>query len=263
MSALSTDQIRQISDELHRARIEVRAIEPLKARIPDLDIAGAYAISQQLLDQRLANGERIVGHKIGVTSHAVMQMLGVNQPDYGTLTDRMAYDDGSAILASSMIAPRAEGEIAFILKRDLVGPGITPHQVLAATEAIAVCFEVVDSRIADWKITIEDTVADNASAAAFVLGKNLISPRGFDLTTCGMVLEKNGEIVATGAGAAALRSPLNCVAWLANRLGQFGTPLRAGEIILSGALVPLLPVSAGDHIRVRVGGLGSAEMSFS
>jgi 2-oxopent-4-enoate/cis-2-oxohex-4-enoate hydratase len=161
-----------------------------------------------------------------------------------------------------MIQPRAEGEIAFLLKRDLVGPGVTPADVVAATEHVTACFEIVDSRIRDWKIRIQDTIADNASSGLFDLGREPADPRRVDFVTCGMVVEKNGEILSTGAGAAALGSPLICVAWLADALGRFGVPLRAGEIILSGSLVPLEPVRAGDHMRVRVGGIGAAEVRF-
>jgi len=124
------------------------------------------------------------------------------------------------------------------------------------------CFEIVDSRIKDWKIRIQDTVADNASSGLFVLGRERVDPRGVDFETCGMVVEKNGEIISTGAGAAALGSPVTCVAWLANTLGRFGVPLRAGEVILSGSLVPLEPVKAGDAMRVRIGGIGSATVRF-
>ncbi|MGB0300463.1 MAG: 2-hydroxypent-2,4-dienoate hydratase, partial [Alteromonas oceani] len=162
-----------------------------------------------------------------------------------------------------LIAPRAEGEIAFILKKDLIGPGITNADVLAATECVMPCFEIVDSRIQDWKIAIQDTVADNASCGLFVLGDQAVSPRKVDLVTCGMVVEKNGSVLSAGAGAAALGSPVNCVTWLANTLGEFGITLKAGEVILSGSLVPLEPVKAGDYMRVDIGGIGSASVRFA
>lgn len=252
-----------VAAELHAALRGAVAVAPLKGRIDDLDIDAAYRISERAMAMRLAEGERIVGRKIGLTSAAVQTMLGVDQPDFGTLTDRMAFEDGAELSVADMIQPRIEGEIAFVLGRDLEGPGITAHAVLAATDALVPCFEIVDSRIADWKIAIEDTVADNASAAAFVLGRERVSPRGVDLGTCGMVIEKNGQLLSTGAGAAALGSPAACVAWLANALGRHGTPLRAGDIVLSGALVPLAPVVAGDGFRVRIGGIGSAEVRFA
>lgn len=255
--------VEQWAHVLHRALRSATPVAPLAGRVDGMTIETAYAISEHLLRLRLEEGERVVGRKIGLTSAAVQRMLGVDQPDFGTLTDAMGHEDGASIPLAGMIAPRIEGEIAFILERDLAGPGITAHDVLAATGALAACFEIVDSRIADWKISIADTVADNASAAAFVLGRERVSPLGIDLGTCGMVVEKNGQLAATGAGAAALGSPAACVAWLANRLGGFGIPLRAGEVVLSGALVPLCPVAAGDRLRVRIGGIGSASVRFT
>jgi 2-oxopent-4-enoate/cis-2-oxohex-4-enoate hydratase len=176
----------------------------------------------------------------------------------------MQYADGDEMpISKRLMQPRAEGEIAFLLNKDLLGPGITNAHVLAATDSVMPCFEVVDSRIENWRIKIEDTIADNASCGLFLLGANAVSPRAVDLVTCGMVVEKNGEVIATGAGAAALGSPVNCVTWLANTLGEFGIALHAGEIILSGSLVPLEPVTAGDTMRVRIGGIGSAAVHFS
>jgi 2-oxopent-4-enoate/cis-2-oxohex-4-enoate hydratase len=149
------------------------------------------------------------------------------------------------------------------LKKDLIGPGVTVADVLAATECVMPCFEVVDSRIRDWKIRIQDTVSDNASSGLFVVGNDRVDPNKVDLVTCGMVVEKNGEIISTGAGAAALGSPAICVAWLANTLGGFGIPLEAGEVILSGSLVPLEPVKPGDRMSLRIGGIGTASVVFT
>ncbi len=178
-----------------------------------------------MLERRLAAGEKIIGKKIGVTSKAVQNMLNVHQPDFGYLTDAMVFNSGEAMPISKLLMqPKAEGEIAFILKKDLMGPGVTNADVLAATECVMPCFEIVDSRIRDWKIKIEDTVADNASCGLFVLGDRAVSPRQVDLVTCGMVVEKNGHVISTGAGAAALGSPVNCVAWLANTLAVSAFP---------------------------------------
>lgn len=254
--------IEQLGDELHAALAECRMVEPLTNRHADITIEDAYAIQQRLNARRLAAGERIIGKKIGVTSQAVMNMLGVHQPDFGMLTDAMVYNEGQAIEAKTLIQPKAEGEIAFLLKRDLQGPGVTAADVLAATEGVMACFEIVDSRIRDWKIKIQDTVADNASCGVFVLGDRLVDPRDVDLATCGMVLEKNGEIVATGAGAAALGHPANAVAWLANTLGAHGIALEAGEVVLSGSLAAMVPVKAGDNLRVTIGGIGSCSVRF-
>lgn len=250
--------------QLYGALREKRAIAPLTDTYPDMSIEDAYHISTALLEMRVADGEKVIGKKIGITSDVVQKMLNVDQPDFGYLTDKMAFNQGEEMpISEQLIQPKAEGEIAFVLKDDLVGPGITTSHVIAATDFVVPCFEIVDSRIEDWKIKIQDTVADNASCGLFVLGDTAVSPRDVDLRTCGMVVEKNGKVISTGAGAAALGSPVNAVAWLANTLGEFGIPLKAGEVILSGSLVPLEPVEAGDFMTVSIGGIGSASVRFT
>lgn len=255
--------IQALGDELYQAMVKREAVSPLTGRGEDISIDDAYHISLRMLERRIAAGASVIGKKIGVTSKAVQNMLNVHQPDFGYLTDDMVFNSGEVMpISERLIAPRAEGEIAFMLKKDLTGPGITNADVLAATECVMPCFEIVDSRIRDWKIAIQDTVADNASCGLFVLGDQAVSPRKLDLVTCGMVVEKNGAVLSTGAGAAALGSPVNCVTWLANTLGKFGIALKAGEVILSGSLVPLEPVKAGDYMRVDIGGIGSASVRF-
>ncbi|MGB0713239.1 MAG: 2-oxopent-4-enoate hydratase [Gammaproteobacteria bacterium] len=261
---MNEQRINELGDELYDALSNRTVIDPFTSRIDDITIDDAYHISLRMVQRRVDAGASIIGKKIGVTSKAVQNMLGVFQPDFGYLTDDMVYGNGDEMpISERLIQPRAEGEIAFVLKRDLIGPGITNADVLRATEAVMPCFEIVDSRIRDWKIKIQDTVADNASCGLFVLGDCAVDPRKVDLATCGMVVEKNGELLSTGAGAAALGSPVNCVAWLANTLGRFGIPLKAGEVILSGSLVPLEPIQAGDYMRVEVGGMGSASVRFT
>ncbi|HEX3343456.1 MAG TPA: fumarylacetoacetate hydrolase family protein [Polyangiaceae bacterium] len=253
----------RLGDELHAALRGRHTVAPLTERVPGITIDDAYGVSRRLLSRRLADGERVVGKKIGVTSEAVQSMLDVRQPDFGFLTDAMLYESGAAVpVAATLIQPRAEGEIAFVLARDLAGPGITEADVLAATKHVRACFEIVDSRIRDWKIRIEDTVADNASSGVFVLGRDEVSPRGVDLAACCVRVEKNGAPLSEGVGAAALGSPAYCVAWLANTLSRFGIPLKAGEVILSGSLVPLEPVRAGDRMTLVVEGIGEASVSF-
>ena len=262
---MNKDKIQQWSDALYTALRTREAIAPLTESETDITIEDAYAISKGILDRRLQeDGEKVIGKKIGVTSKAVMNMLGVNQPDFGYLTDAMVIDEGESLgLSELMIQPRAEGELAFVLKKDLAGPGITASDVLQATDFVVPCFEIVDSRIRDWKIKIQDTVADNASCGYFVLGQDAVDPRKVDLTTCGMVMELNGSVISTGAGAAALgASPVNCVVWLANTLGRLGVPLKAGEVILSGSLVPLQPVKPGDYMSVSIGGIGRTRIRF-
>jgi 2-oxopent-4-enoate/cis-2-oxohex-4-enoate hydratase len=255
--------IHGFGDALYEALRKRRTIAPLTEQAPGITLEDAYQISLRMLEHRLADGEKVVGKKIGVTSKAVMNMLNVHQPDFGYLTDTMMYATGAEVPASTqLIAPRAEGEIAFVLKRDLVGPGITTADVIRATDFVMPCFEIVDSRITDWKIKIQDTVADNASCGVVVMGDRAVAPSDVDLATCGIVVSLNGEIISTGAGAAALGSPVNCVTWLANTLGRIGIPLKAGEVILSGSLVPLQPVKPGDNMSLVIGGLGGCAVRF-
>ncbi len=261
---MDKDKIASYGNTLYDCLRNRKTIAPITEQESDVTIENAYHISLQLLQRRLDDGEKIIGKKIGVTSKAVQNMLNVHQPDFGYLTDRMVYDNGAEMpISSELIQPKAEGEIAFILKHDLAGPGVTNAEVLRATECVMPCFEIVDSRIRDWKIKIQDTIADNASCGLFLLGDRAVNPRNVDLVTCGMVHEKNGEIIATGAGAAASGSPVNCVAWLANTLGAFGIKLQAGEVILSGSLVPLHGIVPGDSMNLSIGGIGKASVRFT
>ncbi|MEN9904387.1 MAG: 2-oxopent-4-enoate hydratase, partial [Pseudomonadota bacterium] len=254
---MNPSDIQTAGDALYEAMVQRTTITPLSTQYPDITIDDAYEIQQRMTARRLAAGERIIGKKIGVTSKAVMNMLGVFQPDFGWLTDGMVYNEGQAIEASSLIQPKAEGEIAFVLKRTLKGPGITAADVMAATEGVMACFEIVDSRIQDWKIKIQDTVADNASCGVFLLGDAKGDPRKLDLQLAGMALQRNGALHSTSVGAAVQGSPINAVVWLANTLGRLGLPFRAGEIILSGSQSPLLPVVGGDELVCTIGGLGT------
>lgn len=260
--ALAPDIITILGKELHTALKTGIPIPPITERHPHITIEDAYHIQENMVNHRLQAGENIIGKKIGVTSKVVMDLLKVYQPDFGYLLSGMVYNEGESIPAQTLIQPKAEGEIAFILKKELMGPGITNADVLRATECVMPCFEIVDSRIQDWKIRIQDTVADNASCGLFILGDQAVSPQKLDLSLCGMVLEKNGEILGTGAGAAALGSPVNAIAWLANTLGTLGIPLKAGEVILSGSLAAMVPVQAGDNLRIAIGGIGGCSLRF-
>jgi 2-oxopent-4-enoate/cis-2-oxohex-4-enoate hydratase len=254
----------QHASELYRALREGHTLAPLTERWPEISIEDAYHISRRILERRVADGQAIVGKKIGVTSRAVQQMLGVHQPDFGFLTRDMWFADGAdiSLSANRLIQPRAEGEIAFKLKHDLLGPGVCEQDVLEASESVTACFEIVDSRIHDWKIRIQDTVADNASCGVFVLGSEQVDPRQLDLPNLHMRVFKNGAPISEGLGSAVQGNPLTAVAWLANTLGAFGIPFKAGEIILSGSLVPLEPARAGDRFELTIDGLGSARVSF-
>ena len=259
---MDSNIIQTLGDSLYQALRSNSVIDPITNQYPDMTIEDAYAVQKRMIDRRVQDGEVIVGKKIGVTSRAVMNMLGVYQPDFGYMMDRMIVNEGESIAMSTLIQPKAEGEIAFLLKKDVMGPGLSNADILAATECVIPCFEIVDSRIRDWKIKIQDTVADNASCGVFVLGDSAVSPRKVDLSTCGMVLEKNGEIIATGSGAAAMGSPVNAITWLANTLGRLGVPLKAGEVVLSGALAAMFPCAAGDNFRVSIGGIGACSVRF-
>jgi 2-oxopent-4-enoate/cis-2-oxohex-4-enoate hydratase len=264
LSMLEQEKIEALGDELYGALRTQKTLAPLTEREKAITIEDAYHISLRMVNQRVElDGEKIVGKKIGVTSKPVQDMLGVFQPDFGFLTDAMVYEDGADIpIAGNMIQPRAEGEIAFRLKKDLVGPGVTEQDVLDATQTIMPCFEIVDSRIDDWKIKIEDTVADNASCGVYVLGRNEVDPRDYDLPNLKMTIYKNGEFHSEGLGSAVQGNPLTAVAWLANTLGEFGIPFKAGEVILSGSLAPLIPVVAGDEMSLEIEGIGGCSCRF-
>lgn len=259
---MDTQTIQRYGDELYASLLSRIPVEPLTNREPGITIDDAYQIQLRMIQRRLDAGEVVIGKKIGVTSKVVMDMLKVSQPDFGMMTSGMVFNEGESIDTSTMIAPRAEAEVAFVLKSDLMGPGVTAADVLRATDFVVPCFEIVDSRIQDWKIKIQDTVADNASCGVLVLGGRRKSPADIDLALAGMVLEKNGEIISTSTGAAVQGSPVNAVAWLANTLGNLGIGLKAGEVILSGSQSPLVPVKAGDSLVCTVGGLGGTSVRF-
>ena len=259
---LGSNRIEELAHALHRSMLERSPMAPMSESDPAIEVDDAYRISRTFLQLREAAGERVIGKKIGVTSPAVQAMLGIDQPDFGFLTDAMWCRDG-VVDTRRLIAPRAEAEIAFRLKSDLNGPGVTPADVLAATESVMACFEVVDSRIEDWRIGICDTVADNASCGVFVLGNDEVPANGLSLKDIHVTVTRNGEYLSEGTGAAVQGAPENAVAWLANTLGGYDIPLRAGEIILSGSLVPLAPAEPGDVFALYMPGLGEAEVRFA
>lgn len=257
--------IETLGDELFDALRSQRTLAPLTDRHAGITVDDAYRISLRFLARREAAGERVIGKKIGVTSKPVQDMLGVFQPDFGFLTDAMQFADGATVSlkAAGLMQPRAEGEIAFMLKSDLQGPGVTRQDVLAATEWVAPCFEIVDSRIDNWNIKIQDTVADNASCGVFVIGTQHTDPRVLDLAAASMQMWKNGDPAGSGLGSAVQGHPAEAVAWLANTLGALGIPFKAGELILSGSLAPLVPAVAGDRFTMQIEGLGGCSIAFS
>lgn len=254
--------IERCGDELYDAWRERRVLSPFLERYPSITVQQAYAIQQRMVNRRVHAGEHIVGKKIGLTSKAVQDMLGVHEPDFGQLTSGMVCTEASGVDLNAMIQPKAEAELAFVLEHDLIGPGITATDVIRATAYVAPCFEIVDSRIKDWKIKLQDTVADNASCGVFLLGDAKGDPRKLDLALAGMVLHRNGELHSTSVGASVQGSPINSVVWLANTLGRLGLPFRAGEVILSGSQSPLVPVTDGDELVCTIGGLGTCRARF-
>ena len=260
---MEQEKINAYGDELYAAWLARKPVEPLRLREPGITIEDAYRIQERFVARRLEAGETIIGKKIGATSKPVQEFLEVYQPDFGMLTSGMVYQEGDTIPLDTLIQPKAEAELAFVLKEDLKGPGITPMDVIRATDHVLPCFEIVDSRITNWNIKIQDTVADNASCGVYVLGRTKGDPKKLDITLAGMVLEKNGELFSTGCGAAVQGSPANAVAWLANTLGALGIPFKAGEVILSGSQSALVPVADGDELVCTVGGLGSCRVKFS
>lgn len=238
-------------------------IAPLRDGLASDDAAGAYAVQAINTEVWLAKGRRRVGCKIGLTSAAVQAQLGVDQPDYGVLFDDMAIADGGFLDPARTIQPKVEAEVALILGRDVDDPAATPEAVLAAADCAMAALEIVDSRIADWKISFADTVADNGSSAFFVLSDRRHRLAGLDLYTCGMAMEINGQLRSLGAGAACLGHPLNAAAWLARVMAAQGTPMRAGDIVLTGALGPMVALTPGDQVRAQIGGLGACTFTFA
>ncbi len=245
------------ADRLLTAAATGTPVPPMRDLLDATDLATAYAIQERLTAARVAGGARIVGRKIGLTSEAVQQQIGVDTPDFGVLFDDMAYAAGDVIPAKAILQPRAEAEIAFVLAADLADGDLSYDQVREAIDYAVAAIEICGSRIADWKIAFGDTVADNASAGAYVLGAVRRTLDEFEPKDVSMSMSIDDEEVSTGTGAACLGDPVNAVQWLARYARDFGEPLRAGQLILSGALGPMRPIAPGDTVRSTVSGLGS------
>lgn len=255
--------IEQLAKNLSDAQKSRQGIPPLTEGNPTLSVEEAYNIQLVNVEKLLEEGKRIIGKKIGLTSVAMQEALGVDEPDYGHLLDHMAVSNGEQICQDQVMQPKVEAEIAFILKEDLQGPNVSTLDVLQATKYITPAIEVIDSRIIDWEITLPDTVADNASSGLYVLGEKLFNVTDYNLKQTGMALYKNGELCNTGVGAAALGDPAYCVAWLANKLAEFDISLKAGEVILSGALSTAVEIEPGDYIQARFANLGEISIRYS
>jgi 2-keto-4-pentenoate hydratase len=252
----------ELAADLAQAERSREPIAPLTAAQPDIDVVDAYEIQLINIRQRVAEGARIVGHKVGLSSKAMQQMMGVDEPDYGHLLDEMEVFEDSPVKASRYLYPRVEVEVGFILGADLPGAGCTEDDVLAATEALAPSIELIDTRITDWKIALCDTIADNASSAGFVLGKARVAPRDIDIKTIDAVLTRNGEVVAEGRSDAVLGNPVTAVAWLARKVESFGVRLRKGDVVLPGSCTRAIDARAGDEFVADFSGLGSVRLTF-
>jgi 2-keto-4-pentenoate hydratase len=252
---------RQISEQLLRA-YRAGPIPSLRDVLAPTDADGAYAVQAVSVASWMTAGRRIVGHKVGLTAPAVQAQLGVDQPDFGVLFDDMPILNGGVLKAAQVLQPKAEAEVALVLARDVTNPEATVDDIAVATAYAVAAIEIVDSRIADWKITFADSVADNGSSGFFVLGEERRHLAGLDLYTCGMVLKTNGAIASVGAGAACLGHPLNAAAWLARTLIARGDGLKAGEVLLTGALGPMVTLKLGDHVVAEIGGIGSACFTY-
>lgn len=263
VSEASAARVRQAADRLLTAEREHRPVDPVRDLLGRSDIAAAYAVQQRVIAVKLAAGAKQVGRKIGLTSAAVQQQVGVDRPDFGMLLDDMLYHDGDSIPIGRLLQPRAEGEIAFVLGADIENPDATIESLIRAIDYASPAIEIVDSRVRNWDIAITDTVADNASSGVFVLGRSKFSLDQFVPRTVSMRMLSNGREVSSGNGTACLGDPLAAVAWLARTAIEFGAPLRAGEIVLSGALGPLAPVAAGDELAVEFHPLGNVRVTFT
>jgi 2-keto-4-pentenoate hydratase len=254
--------IQEVALALHRAQQECAPIQPLSEVYPALTPAQSYAIQSEWLALKRAEGGQVIGRKIGLTSKAMQQQLGVDQPDYGFLLNTMVVQPGGTIARSELILPRIEPEIAFWLSEDLRGPNITVENVLRATRGVSASFELVDSRVANWRIKLVDTIADNASSARVIASERVVALDGLDLAAITVTMKRNGEIVGEGAGAAVLGHPAAAVAWLANKLAEFDISLLAGQLVLPGAMCAAVTVAAGDTFEASFSGLGDVAVGF-
>ena len=261
--ALSPETIAQLAEHLENCQLQAKDTPKITNDHPDMDWDDAYAIQDVILQRKLARGARVVGLKAGLTSHAKMKQMGVTDPVFGFLVDEYVVSEGATVNVSELIHPKVEPEIAFVLKHALKGPGCHIGAVLAATEFVMPGIEVIDSRYRDFKFDLKSVVADNTSAARFVVGGQAIRPEQVDLRTVGVVLEKNGQPVALGAGAAVLGHPAAAIAMLANHLGRRGQEIPAGSLILSGGVTEAVVVNAGDNVTLRVQGMGSVSLCFA
>jgi 2-keto-4-pentenoate hydratase len=257
--------IESVALALRQAELSKNAIAPIRTELGDdqANVDIAYAVQEINTHRALSEGRRLVGRKIGLTSKVVQAQLGVDQPDFGMLFADMAYGDGEVIPSQQLIQPKVEAEIALVLKADLTQSHHTYADIISATDYALAAIEVVDSRIENWKISLIDTVADNASSAAFVLGSRPVKLDQLDLVNCKMVMTRSDEVVSQGVGKACLANPLNAAIWLADEMVRRGRPLKAGDIVLTGALGPMVVVQPGDEFKVEIEGFDPVTAVFA
>jgi 2-keto-4-pentenoate hydratase len=260
---MNNSDLIQVADILWSAESSKKTCDPIRTIIGEQNIKDAYAIQKIITQRKIDRGDKIVGRKIGLTSQAVQKQLGVSQPDFGSLTDRTQVANGGSIGLSELMQPKIEAEIAFVLKTDLDIQNPSQEDIVNAIDYASPAIEIVGSRITDWNIRIADTVADNASASHFVVGDNKVNLSDIDLINCKMRIEGHQGIVSEGVGSACLDNPITAVQWLANTMIEFGTPLRQGEIILSGALGPMHTIESSGSYSSEIEGLGSVSVTFS
>ncbi|MDT5093540.1 MAG: 2-keto-4-pentenoate hydratase [Mycobacterium sp.] len=259
LSVQTRDELAADLAEAERSRVP---IAPLTDENPTIDVVDAYEIQLINIRQRVAEGARVIGHKVGLSSKAMQQMMNVDEPDYGHLLDEMEVFEDTPVKADRYLYPRVEVEVGFILAEDLPGADCTEDDVLAATAAFAPSIELIDTRITDWKIKLCDTISDNASSAGFVLGKSRVAPKDVDVKGIDAVLTRNGEVVAKGRSDAVLGNPVTAVAWLARKVESFGVRLRKGDIVLPGSCTRAIDARPGDHFVADFDGLGSVQLTF-
>lgn len=260
--SIDTKVVESTAASLRQAAESGVAIAPVRDALAEGGIRAAYAVQQANTNFYLKQGRRLIGRKIGLTSKSVQKQLGVDSPDFGMLYADMALYDGEDVALGRVMQPKVEAEVALVLAKDLTSPMVSLAEVIAAVAYAVPAIEIVGSRIENWNIKLLDTVADNASSGLFVLGGEPKKLDGLDLRLCGMVMERRGEPVSVGAGAACLGNPLNAAVWLARTMVEVGNPLKAGDVIMTGALGPMVTVAPGDVIDTRIGGLGSVRAVF-
>lgn len=261
--ALDDTRIQKLADALHDAALQHLPIPPVRDQLRDMGADGAYAVQELNTARYCEAGRKLTGRKIGLTSKSVQQQLGVDVPDFGMLFADMELMPGEEVALSRVLQPKVEAEVALVLEKDLTGDEVTLSQLISAVAYALPAIEIVGSRIRNWDIGFLDTVADNASAGLYALGSQPVKLSDVDLRTCGMLMERGGEVVSLGVGAACLGHPMNAALWLARKMSDVGRPLLAGDVIMTGALGPMVPVTSGDVIETTIAGLGTVRVAFA